>query len=185
MTGFITILIFASQTWALNFEGTLTTFNKKLAIKDAGSPQKYYLAFINNEIQSQISKLKPSDFISLEGILDEKTETLTAFSLNYVGLKDLLGRWKGNDDFCYAFTSFTDIIIYNKTEHSKCTYQKSDIIREFTYTINPASKDWLALLAGETENYVMDIIVYSKKSVDLSLYDPNSGYILKEISLRK
>ncbi len=183
-TSLLTLTISISAA-AMNFDGLVSTLNLKRSITLESSGKKYYLVPDNQEIAIQINKLKVNDFISLEGKIDDKAATVSVRSMNYVGLKDLLGNWVGDDDYCYTFSTFSSLSIFTKNTSNKCDFKVDRLSRDFSYTINPATTSWLVLLSDNEESYIMDLVVRSKASAELSLYDTRSGDILKEIKLRR
>ncbi len=170
---------------AANLNGTISRLKSGIAFKNSTTQKKYLLTYKTTEIQKQINKLKELDFISVDGSIDEGHQTLLANTVNYVGLKELLGRWNADDEFCYNFKTFTELAIYRKTLSDKCNYNVLYLAREMTYTINPTTDNWLVLISDSKGSYVMDLVLKSKNKAEINLYDPDTGDILKEIKLRK
>jgi hypothetical protein len=182
---FLLALIFISPSFASQFDGSLTLMNQSKTIKISNSKKKYILAFANKEIASQINKLNSGDYISFDGSANETTHTITVEYINYVGLKDLLGYWIGNDDFCYSFESFSGFKIYKRNTQNRCRFEKNELVRDLSYTINPTSSNWSILVSDNQESFLIDLVLVSKLSAELSLYDPKTGYIIKEIKLKR
>ena len=176
---------FVNSVSAANFDGIITKSKTQISIKLSTTGKNLFINSATSEIQNQINRLKTSDFISLQGFLDSEQGTILVQSLNYVGLSDLLGKWSGNDEFCYFFRNFSEISIYSKTASNKCVYSAPHLARELTYTVNPTTPNWLVLLSDTQDSYLMDLVLKSKSAVDLSLYDSASGDILKEIKLKR
>ncbi len=182
------LLFTLSLTLTLNaatYEGLVFTPRGKSTIALKSTGKKYLLVPANDEIASQISKLKSTDFVSLDGHLNNEQQIISVQSLNYVGLHDLLGDWSGDDDYCYSFASFSDLRIFIKNDKNKCDFQESHKSRDFGYTINPATQGWLVLLSDNDDSYLMDLAIKSKTTVELSLYDSQSGDILRNIKLKR
>jgi len=146
---------------------------------------KFTLTPMNKEIKAQISRLKTGDFLSFEGYIDQQNSILYVSSVNYVGLKDLLGNWFGDDEYCYKFKNFNSLSIFNKADNKKCDFSVSFLAREFSYFINPSDLDWSVLLSDNDDSYLMDLTLNSKNSAELSLYDSRSGDILRQIRIRR
>lgn len=182
-------LIFNSTASADILDGNIVTFNYKLGVKIISTGKKYNFEFQTSEIQNQISKLKLTDFISLEGIINEETQSIMVISLNYVGLSKLLGKWTGNDSMCYEFKNYSDLLVYQKSpqigaKKSKCTFNESELVQKLTYTINPTSLNWLILLSDDDNSYLVDLLIKSANFAELIIYDNEKGDILKKIKLR-
>lgn len=174
----------ALTSWGTNYDGIITKLDRATTIRLNSTGQTLTVISASQEIEKQINRLKTSDFISLEGFSNVALGTITAQSVNYVGLKDLIGNWTGNDEFCYLFSNFSTIEIYRQTKQGKCVFNVTHFAREFSYTINPGTPNWLMLLSDTQDSYLMDLVLVSRNRIDLSLYDPDSGDILKEIKLR-
>ena len=169
---------------AMNYSGVITRSDlKKYRIKEARLQKTFTLVFENLQLENLFKKLKEHDFISIEGARSSTSTTIRVDSIHYVGLHDLIGNWKGDDNYCYRFKSFTHLIIF-PAQKKNC---KMEIVagREYAYTINPTEHDWLLLLSDNQANYVADFILKNSNSVEMSLYDSNTGDILRTIKLRK
>lgn len=147
--------------------------------------RKGLLTSTSSSVQSQLGKLKSGDFLSLEGFYNDDNKTIFIGSINYVGLKDLLGNWIGDDQYCYRFQDYSVLSIYNKNEKNRCEFTATYMARGFSYFINPSNADWSVLLSDDDDSYLMDLTLNSKNSADLSLYDSQSGDILRQIKIRR
>ena len=146
---------------------------------------KFVLSPMNKEIQSQVSRLKSGDFLSFEGYIDQENTILYVISVNYVGLKDLIGNWVGDDEYCYKFKNFNTLSIFSKADNKKCDFSVNFLTREFSYFTNASDLNWSVLLSDNDDSYLMDLTLNSKNSAELSLYDSRSGDILRHIRLRR
>ena len=152
-------------------------------IKESRINKSYDLIFTNPNIENMLSKLKVNDFITFEGARSSTTNTIRIESINYVGLNDLLGLWQGDDTYCYNFVSFTELWIYFRTG-TECSTRAIDG-RVYAYTINPSDPDWIILLSDNQASYIGDVIVIAEGSVKISLYNSNTGNILRHIKLKR
>ncbi len=174
------------SVFATDYEGSITLYKSKLALIESKTQKKLTLTFKNIEIQSQVKNLSPGDFVSFEGVRSSTEAKISIISLNYVGLKTLVGRWTGDDKFCYDFVNFNEVYVFLR-EKEKCDFtMRSDLTsRYLTYTINPTASGWLALFSDDMASYAGEISFKSSVRASLSLYDSNSGDILKTIVLKK
>lgn len=168
-----------------SYSGSVILKKDRMLLAEDKTHTKFILSAVNPEIKTQLSKLKSGDFLSVEGSIDEKQSVLYVSSVNYVGLKDLVGNWTGEDEYCYQFNDFYVLSIYNKTDKNKCDFSVNLLAGEFSYYINPAYPDWSVLLSDNENSYLMDLTLDSKTSAQLSLYDSQSGDILRQIRLRR
>lgn len=168
-----------------SFSGTISIDKGESFLQEETSHLKFKLSPINKDLKPQISRLKSGDFLSFDGYIDQANMILYVISVNYVGLKDLIGNWVGDDDYCYKFKNFNSLTIFNKADNKKCDYSVNFIARDFSYIINASDLDWSMLLSDNDESYLMDLTLNSKNSAQLSLYDSHSGDILRQIRIRR
>lgn len=168
-----------------SFSGTISISKGEIYFISEVGHTKFILSAMNKETITQISRLKSGDFISFEGYIDQENVILYVFSVNYVGLKDLIGNWVGDDEYCYKFKNFNTLSIFNKVDDKKCDFSVNFLAREFSYFINASDLDWSVLLSDNDDSYLMDLTLNSKNSAELSLYDSRSGDILRRIHIKR
>ncbi len=179
------ILLYQSNLWAMSYSGVfIVSEDKKLRLKEESSGKSYELESDSAEVRKILKKLKKEDYISFDGARSATVTSIRVDSVNFVGLHDLLAAWKGDDHYCYNFNSFTEFSIYPK-ENSQCrTMPKT--ARKYSYTVNPTEEgNWVILLSDDKANYAADLTVKTSSSIQIQLYDSNTGYILKVIKLKK
>lgn len=183
---FLIPFLIASFAFATDYDGIVTRYKSKLAIVESKSQKTLVFTFKNLEIQSQIKNLSPGDYISFEGVRSSTETSISITSLNYIGLKALIGNWSGNDNFCYEIINFNEMYVF-KREKARCDFKLRTSLnsRYLTYTINPTVGAWLALISDDVNSYVAEVRFKSSVSASLSLYDSDSGDILKTIVLKK
>lgn len=176
------IILFSLNTMALSFEGRVSKSKSRISFFDITNDKNYKLVGSTSIISKYLKKLSDGDFISIDGTKSEQLNTLTVNSVNYFGLKTLLGTWIGDDAFCYNFTSFTEFSISQSISGEKCAPVFEPT---YTYFVNPSTTSWVMLLAGERGSYVGDLLINSPKDIQIQLYDSETGDILRKIYLRK
>ncbi len=178
----IIVILLSLESRALSFEGNVSRTKAHLKFNDLIQRKSYALNASSALISTYINKLSDGDFISLEGIRDEKQTILTVSSVNYIGLSLLIGTWLGDDQYCYNFMSYTEFSVSYRGVGKKCGAATAP---NYTYFINPSTNAWVMLLAGERGSYVGDLIINSPKHIEIQLYDSETGDILRKIILRK
>lgn len=174
------LLNFPLLAIAANYEGDLKKVSNSLYLIDPTSGEKYLLTGTTT-LQSHFKMLKSGDFISLDGTRSVSKGTINVKSINYVGLKKLLGVWSAEDTFCYNFISFNNLVVTRQI-NGKCT---KNYPSEYTYLINPQSEIWTVLISGENNSYVGDLHLPDSDTLEIDLYDSETGAILRQLSLRK
>lgn len=176
---------FALNCSALSYSGLVTVEKARLALAANETKTKFILSATSLGIKSQLAKLKPGDYVSLEGFTSPDKTILYVGSVNYVGLKDLLGNWIGDDEYCYKFNDFSILSIYTKNDKKRCDFSINSLAREFSYFINPAHFGWSVLLSDNDDSYLMDLNLFTRSAAELSLYDSRSGDILRKVYIRR
>ncbi len=177
------------------FSGKLIKKNSVYGLQvtpPAGVPTKYSLKYSSAVIETVIKRLDTDDFISVQG--DESTtsnteKTLTISSINYVGLNVLIGTWQGDDKVCYNFKNFTTLYIFNRTSSGACAMplntKDSLVIRKMNYFVNPDDLVWTLLISNIKTQYAAELFINNTKTVQLNLFDEQTGAIFRKTILRR
>ncbi len=177
------LLFYSPLALSMVYSGVVTTTQKKVRIKETRLQRSFDLTFSSPEIESLIRQLAVNDHVSFEGIRSSDSNIIRVNSVHYVGLINLVATWRGDDNYCYSFTSFTELKIYT-SKKSRCNFTPS-LSRRYAYTINPGQPGWMILLSDNSANYVADLAIKNSRLAEISLYDLNTGDILRVIKLRK
>ncbi|MEI7973065.1 MAG: hypothetical protein WCH11_01725 [Bdellovibrio sp.] len=89
------------QLWS----GTLKLVQDRAALQ-IGS-QIYWLSFSNSEVIEQIRKLSPNDWVGAYAHLEDGV--LHLVSVEFVGLRSLLGSWVASDQTIFLFKDFQNM----------------------------------------------------------------------------
>lgn len=184
--GFILVFALTLQVTAKQYEGRIVSVENGLVrLNETNLKQTLDLTFKDADAALSISKLKPDDFVSFEGVKNLTKSFLRVDSINYVGLAVLMGIWTGDDGYCYKFSSYTEFLIFPKSGDCNRKITRRSAPREFAYTLNVSDDNWFMLLSDARGRYAADVAIISPKNVELSLYDVNNGNILRLIKLTK
>ena len=179
------VLLLGTSAFGSEFSGLILT-NSANGLIESSSRKVFSLTYAIPQIAKQVKKLKANDYISFDGTLDQVHQSISVQSVNFVGLKSLLGSWTGSDNFCYQFTDFTTLLIFRR-ESSDCRFDAPirPSTKIMTYFVNPTSQGWITLISDSTGSYAAELTVKSAARVEIGLYDSNSGDILKKVILKK
>lgn len=173
------------QTFAVEYGGViLLKNNSQIKLRETALNKNFFLTLKNQDVKKVVQKLKPNDYVSFDGDLNEKSQSLEATSINFVGLSDLIAQWQGDDNYCYWFNTFTEFSIYPKPKNASCK-SNSTSPRQFAYTINSAGENWFVLISDNQASYAADLKIINRTKIELKLYDPNSGRVLRLVKLAK
>lgn len=176
------VISFCTNSWALTFDGRVSIKNTQISLYDSYDEKIYTLESTSSSVSAFLKRLKSGDFISLEGSRSSDWSKVNVTEINYVGLKELLGIWIGDDAFCYNFSSFTEFNITAPAKGKKCAPTMSP---NYTYIASPSLKSWVLLISGARTSYVGDLRFINSKKIQIDLFDSETGDILRTINLRK
>lgn len=175
------LLTVSVLTNAAIYEGDVQKSRTSTYITNKADNKKYLLVNSTPILGIHLNKMTTGDFISVEGVRNAAQNTITVKSINYVGLHSLTGSWVSNEPYCYNFVNHNLFTVTRKI-NERCT---EELASEYTYLINPHAQGWVVLVSGEYNSYVGDIHLLNKQSLEIDLYDSETGAILRQLSLRK
>lgn len=175
-------IVFHAELHAATIEGRVFFQNLKPLLVDPTENRYYLLIGTTQATDAVLKKLKHGDFISVEGQKTKTGNTINVESINYVGLKSLLGIWVGDDDYCYIFDSFTEFSIAPLVKGKKCTPPTTP---SYTYLASPSVQSWLLLISGQRNIYVGDLTFIGPRDAQIQLFDSETGDILRTLRLRR
>lgn len=183
----------SQPTTTINYSGILSKKNQTYTLQTSASNgiiQNYTLRFNDSIIEKIIHRLSAGDFISaISNSLPTADKTLNITGLNYIGLNLLIGTWLGDDDACYSFQNFTSLSIFNKNSKGFCLQpaqlSQSTDARKLSYFVNPDDQGWLLLISDKSAQYVAELNIKNTKTIQLNLFDKQTGTILSQITLRR
>lgn len=180
----LTIAVLAGvNCWALTFEGKISKTKTSFLFLNKSDNKNYHITGATPIIATYLAKLSDGDFVSVDGSRNVIESVITVASINYVGLKSLLGTWYGDDNFCYTFVNNTDFNLSRRSGRS-CIPANN---LTYTYILNPDSRSqgWVMLVAGEYASYVGDLKINNSSTARLELYDSETGEILRALNLTR
>lgn len=168
---------------AMSFGGLVSKSGPKILFNYVADNQQYSLVGSTPIISTYLNKLKTGDYVSIDGSKNDLEKTLIVNSINYIGLKDLLGFWMSDDNsLCFNFVDFTEFSVYQQSSEKKCLISTK---KSYTYFVSPTTNSWALLFGNEQISYVGDLKVGSPRSIQITLYDSLSGNALRYLHLRR
>ena len=172
---------------SLLYEGTLIVSEAGLFLKQLESSVLIELTFQDPNNAIVLHRLSQGDFVSLQAIKTNPLQVVVT-SINYIGLISLLGTWLGDDNVCYYFRSFTSFLIFNPDTNGTCALSPSvdgKKSRRMSYFITPDDMDWFLLISDKSTQYAAELIIKNSKTIQLNLFDEQTGDILSKVILRR
>ena len=168
--------------------GTLQRDDKGLSLITDTGCQKYRISTKSEDAEFNLYKLQSGDYITATGLLDENTCEAVIESIDFVGLKKLLGYWHSSAGL-FSIPSFSYLTFYpnDKTDISNEAPEIFDPVSpvNFKYSVTPSEgKDWVVFLSDKNST-VFATIRFSKTRATMKFYDSETGKITRTLYLSK
>lgn len=189
----LTTVFTATALCAQPVAGVLVQEGNQLFVSGDTFCSRYLVLPKNYEVLSQLKKLTPGDEITASGDKNLVDCSLTLESVDYVGLRRLLGMWLSNEALIkvkdFKSLSFYPLERVSSVGNSRPT---SDVLSadpakavDYTYSLTPTEgKEWVVFLSDSTKT-VFATISLSKGSAVMKFFDSESGVVLKTLRLTK
>lgn len=182
---FLVLLIFTFTKTALaeSFNGVLTKTQSDTFItitKD--STQLFKVKAVTVEATDSMQKLETGDLISANGNIDCDNKVIQLESIDYVGLKKILGLWV-SDSNLMNFSTFNNLSIYPLLSKKRllAASPKTDL----QYSVAPyKGNEWAVFLSSKTSTIFATIAVDNDSAV-MKIFDTDTGENTRTIRLTR
>ncbi len=158
----------------VNILGFIRMEEGNFTFVDGDSFQTYKLRAYTDSAQQALSKLKNKDGIS--GIATLMDDTLLLESVEFVGLRRLLGCWQSSDKI---------ETVVNFKDFSRVSFHLPESNSELTYAIAPSAGDtWRVFFSGKN-SVVLGSLIVSDSKASIEFFDPDDGEITRVLNLQK
>lgn len=175
---FSTLSFSASYSWAENFSGYIERTERGifLVIDSPAKAGRLSLQSSSTRTLIQIGRLNTGDFLAASGSVDSEQNIAFVNSIDYVGLKKLLGRWKTSNGQLFEFASFQDLYIYKSRPVATSV---------FRYSAAPSNGDsWTLLLSdSHKKRTLIANVTFGRANASLKLIDSETGAIAETLRL--
>lgn len=176
---FILAILFSFPVLAEKFSGFVSIEKSQVYLVMNNNGANYSRLVIrpySQEAKENLSKLHDRDYISGVGNFTSD-KTLLVESIDFVGLRQLLGVWVG-DNTWINFRDFTTANMYSQNPEAP---QKTEL--EYSVTSAPGA-DWTIFFAGENTVNVASLSLGKQRAV-LQFFDAETGQMTKKVELTK
>lgn len=173
---------------ALNpISGTIAFQDRRAHLKGDSHCPLYRAEAQNEEVSLSLPKLKGGDFITGTGELDSSSCTARIRSIDYVGLKRLLGYWYTKEGLL-RISGFNSLDFYpfssSQQEANIVSVKTGDPI-SYRYSVTPAAgKEWIVFLS-DFKNTTFASLQVASKNATLKIYDSETGDTIHTLHLSK
>ncbi|HEY8270146.1 MAG TPA: hypothetical protein VIG33_04610 [Pseudobdellovibrionaceae bacterium] len=170
------------------FEGYLTKNDGNYYFTPASADSFYKVHALTHNVEENLKRFENGDFIIGSGSLEAANKKINIESVDYVGLRRLLGMWVGTDgimifkDFStMSFTPpFSGVKEDNKVRPSLTNYQK-----QFRYSMSPTDGNEWALFVSDDKGTSFATMEFSNKNVIMKIFESESGKIVRTLKLER
>lgn len=147
---------------------------------------RYLVISTNSDTELSLRKLSTGDTLTASGKLSADNCTASIESIDFVGLKKMLGYWHSSDGLISVqdFTSLSYYPINLKDFQNGRTYAEVQPVN-YRYSITPTSgKEWVLFLSDRNST-TFATIRFSKSRATMRIYDSENGNITRTLRLNK
>ncbi|MFV8259238.1 hypothetical protein ACNQKP_15635 [Bdellovibrio bacteriovorus] len=184
---FVLILIsgFAAHS-ARPISGTVERDASGVYLRADSSCVRYLIDTKSTDADISVRKLSTGDTLTASGVLDSSTCTAVIESVDYVGLRKMLGYWHSADGLITVrdFNSLSFYPITLNDFQNGQSYSEVDPI-VYRYSMTPSDgKDWVLFLSDSTST-TFATIRFNKSRATMKIYDSDTGNVTRTLYLNK
>lgn len=147
---------------------------------------RFELIAKNSEASAHVRKLSAGDLISATGYLDSAHCQSYIESIEYVGLKKLLGYWYSKAGII-TVRDFSSLSFYplNVRDLKDISSEHSGEPITYRYSVTPSDgNEWVVFLSN-SKGTSFATLKFSRSIVTMKIYDSETGAILQTLRLSK
>lgn len=193
-------LLLSNTSWSAPIEGLVLRSSQGVFLRSSQATTQTIIKAANEEATEALSKLDTGDFISGDGVIADDGSAISITSIDYVGLKKILGLWLGEKDVV-NFANFTDLEVYSPGFDSNLAQKhKADSPQEkqnglqldqqkanqsqasgevstkhLKYSISPSKGDSWTVFMTDNAATVLGNLQVQKNAATLTIFDPDNG----------
>ena len=196
---YLIFLLFVAFVQVGNSTQTVSGFIGKTAdglfLVPQNSANRYVLVAGNEDVRASLDRLDKGDFITGQGSFDSVDQRWTVNSIDYVGLKKLLGRWVGGDGVM-VFEDFSRMKYSPRLAKQSVGSTPYDYEKDFRYTLSPSDGEEWALFLSDSKSTTFATVEFeagnsltslnqSKINIVMKIYESESGNIIRTLKLER
>ncbi|MNK01172.1 hypothetical protein D3C87_189670 [compost metagenome] len=190
MRFFLFVLTFCASTWALASEpiaGLLHKDSTGIYMQVSMQGPKFKIVTSAPDVAENLRKLSHGDFVTGNADLDFDKAEMNLESIDYVGIKRLLGTWYSPEGM-FEVKTFDRLSFYPHSQlgfSKEKSYAAVSTPQEFHYSMSPTEgKEWVLFLSNNKSTTFATIQITRGKA-RLKMYDSETGVVTKTLRLIK
>jgi hypothetical protein len=187
----IFVLTLCCSAWAIASTAVSGTIQRNgdvflLRLENLGSV--YQIDSSSPEVIESLTKLSTGDTLSGTGTIPYKSNKIILETIDYVGLRRMLGKWISNDGLLQV-KNFSEMKFYPHTVPGASTNQTriglSEVPTTYQYSVTPAEgKAWVMFLSDSNKTVFATIQIHGANAT-LKTFDPETGAMTRTLRLTK
>ncbi len=186
----LTLVSSAMAVAAQPVSGIIIRKGQDILLQSNDSCSYYRIETKNPDAQASLDKLSPGDSLTASGLFDKTACIAVVDSVDYVGLKRLLGLWISKEGLI-SVHDFNTLSFYPESKTDlKRVFEKPDDFSvgksvQYKYSVTPSDgKEWVVFLSDD-ESTTFATIQFSKDLAIMKLYDSDNGNVTKTLILSR
>lgn len=166
------------------FSGYMTKRGTAYFFTPKSSELFYKIIPVTPDVQESLDRLASGDFIAGNGSLDTTNKKLSVESVDYVGLRKLLGPWVGAEG-TMVFKDFTTMRFTPRFRDINMDSRLTNYQKEFRYSITPSDGNEWGLFLSDDKNTTFATVEFTKNKVIMKIFESESGKIVRTLKLER
>jgi hypothetical protein len=170
---------------AQSFTGYMTKKGANYYLFPQSSENAYLVIAKNEDVTDSLKRLSTGDLVIGNGSLDTVNKRINLNTVDYVGLRRLLGPWVSVDGLL-VFKDFSTMKFSPRrttTNNSNANFSFAQ--KEFRYTLSPSDGDEWVLFLSDDKSTTFATVEFNKKTILMKLFESESGKLLRTLKLER
>lgn len=153
--------------------------------------QKFEIVTTSSESSRDIKRLSTGDFVALEGYYNLSERKVFVTSVDWVGLKKIIGAWITSDEKVIEFQDYTTLLLHNYEKdkfpiNHKVSHRPRPVEPVYlSYRMAPGNGNTWTLFLSEARKLYLARLNLTGTNLVISFYDNNSGKVIKTLNLTR
>ncbi|MCB0365573.1 MAG: hypothetical protein H6624_04070 [Bdellovibrionaceae bacterium] len=166
---------------SVSIEGVVRRQDNILLIQLAETGVEHQIFTRNPHVMDDLRSLETGDYLSGKGWVYGINGTVEMTTVEFVGLKKLLGIWRTPSWEVFDFKNFSRLDLYEPTNSKTLNVVQ---LRSLRYTVAPDGGHAWSILIVDSNSVDVGSLSVSQEAIRIDLFDPQTGDVAKTIQLK-
>lgn len=187
---FFSLVFFSQGVFSAGYTGIITSIfdeENEVRVNTQVNSVRQEISLIVNSVQDAklFGRLQIGDYMSFQATSTSKKGFYKLTSIDYVGLRDLLGVWNSSDGLCYHFSWFSQLIVFPQDHEGSCsrpnTTKYIGFPKTFKYFITPNVTSWDILVGDKDLYFSAEFYFRSNNEIFARIFNTDTGKVDTEL----